>query len=83
MPMTVGTVCTRISKKKDVPEKILLELGLISESKGKYYDKFRNRVMFPIINTSRESDRIWRTRDRTGRAEVFEFTGEQGIPKKE
>lgn len=30
----------------------LLELGLISESKGKYYDKFRNRVMFPIINTS-------------------------------
>ncbi|MCB6993686.1 DNA primase [bacterium 210820-DFI.6.37] len=30
----------------------LLELGLISVSKGKYYDKFRNRVMFPIINTS-------------------------------
>ncbi len=30
----------------------LLELGLISESKGKYYDKFRNRVIFPIINTS-------------------------------
>lgn len=39
-------------KKKGVDEKILLELGLISESKGKYYDKFRNRVMFPIINTS-------------------------------
>lgn len=30
----------------------LLELGLISQSKGKYYDKFRDRVMFPIINTS-------------------------------
>lgn len=30
----------------------LLELGLISQSKGKYYDKFRNRVMFPIMNTS-------------------------------
>ena len=29
----------------------LLELGLISQSKGKYYDKFRNRVMFPIMNT--------------------------------
>ena len=42
----------RVFQKKDVPEKILLELGLISESKGKYYDKFRNRVMFPIINTS-------------------------------
>lgn len=30
----------------------LLELGLISKSNGKYYDKFRNRVMFPIMNTS-------------------------------
>ena len=30
----------------------LLELGLISQSKGKYYDKFRGRVMFPIMNTS-------------------------------
>ena len=30
----------------------LMELGLISLSKGKYYDKFRSRVMFPIINTS-------------------------------
>ncbi|MBN7772407.1 DNA primase [Clostridium aminobutyricum] len=36
---------------KNVDVKILIELGLISESKGKYYDKFRNRVMFPIINT--------------------------------
>lgn len=39
-------------KAKGVDVKLLLELGLISESKGKYYDKFRNRVMFPIINTS-------------------------------
>jgi len=31
--------------------KLLLELGLISQSKGRYYDKYRNRVMFPIINT--------------------------------
>lgn len=30
----------------------LLELGLISHSKGKYYDKFRDRVIFPIFNTS-------------------------------
>ena len=37
---------------KGVEKKIMLELGLISESKGKCYDKFRNRVMFPIINTS-------------------------------
>jgi DNA primase len=36
---------------KEIDVKILKELGLVSESKGKYYDKFRNRVMFPIINT--------------------------------
>jgi DNA primase len=29
----------------------LLELGIVSESKGRIYDKFRDRVMFPIINT--------------------------------
>lgn len=33
------------------PEK-MLTAGLISQSEGKYYDKFRNRVMFPIQNTS-------------------------------
>lgn len=30
---------------------LLLELGLVSQSKEKYYDKYRNRVIFPIINT--------------------------------
>ncbi len=29
----------------------LLELGLVTKSKDRYYDKFRNRVIFPIINT--------------------------------
>ena len=31
---------------------MLAVLGLVSESKGKYFDKFRNRVMFPIINSA-------------------------------
>lgn len=39
-------------KEKGVEEKLLLELGLISEKNGKYYDRFINRVMFPIINTA-------------------------------
>ena len=38
-------------KSKGHDDSMLLDLGLISNSKGKYYDKFRNRVMFPIINT--------------------------------
>ncbi len=44
----------RYLKKKGYDEKTLLELGLLSksESKGTYFDKFRNRVMFPIINTN-------------------------------
>lgn len=32
-------------------EKHIVELGLAAERNGKYYDKFRNRVIFPIINT--------------------------------
>lgn len=38
-------------KEKDFPEEKLVDIGLISSSKGKYFDKFRNRVIFPIINT--------------------------------
>lgn len=37
---------------KGIDTKTLIELGLASESKGRVYDKFRNRVIFPIINTS-------------------------------
>ncbi|MBQ9961690.1 MAG: DNA primase [Firmicutes bacterium] len=39
-------------KAKGVSEKLLVELGLLSEKDGRYYDKFRDRVIFPIINTS-------------------------------
>ncbi len=38
-------------KKKELREK-LMRLGLIDSSKGKEYDRFRNRIIFPIINTS-------------------------------
>lgn len=38
-------------KSKGYEEKDLAEGGLVSYSKGRYYDKFRNRVIFPIINT--------------------------------
>lgn len=40
---------------KGVEKDVLLTLGLSSQGKkGKLYDKFRNRVMFPIINTSKK-----------------------------
>jgi len=40
---------------KGIDPKTLYELGLSSRSdKGRYYDKFRNRVIFPIINTAGE-----------------------------
>lgn len=40
---------------KGIDPKTLLELGLASRSdRGRYYDKFRGRVIFPIINTAGE-----------------------------
>lgn len=38
-------------RKKGFKEETLLEAGLVSKSpKGKVYDRFRNRVMFPVFN---------------------------------
>lgn len=42
----------RYLRSQGVSDKMMLELGLVSQSRGKIYDRFRNRVMFPIINTS-------------------------------
>ncbi len=39
-------------KAKGYKDDILVQSGLISESKGKHFDKFRNRLMFPIQNTA-------------------------------
>ncbi|NLY70807.1 MAG: DNA primase [Clostridiales bacterium] len=41
-------------KNKGTDINLLLSLGLISKSNGRYYDRFRNRVIFPIINTRRK-----------------------------
>ncbi|MCR4601224.1 MAG: DNA primase [Clostridia bacterium] len=38
-------------KEKNYTDEELEKAGLLSRSKGRYYDKFRNRVMFPIIDT--------------------------------
>ena len=53
----------------------LLELGLISQSKGKYYDKFRGRVMFPIMNTSGKVIGFGGRDRRRRRAEISELPG--------
>ncbi|MEG2298447.1 MAG: CHC2 zinc finger domain-containing protein [Anaerovoracaceae bacterium] len=39
-------------KSKGYKEDKMVEMGLISHSKGKYFDRFRNRVIFPIQNTA-------------------------------
>ncbi len=38
------------AKTNGIREEILLEAGLIKESKGKLYDFFRNRIMIPIFD---------------------------------
>lgn len=40
------------AKSKGVAEDILLETGLLSESKGKRFDYFRGRIMFPILSAT-------------------------------
>ncbi|MEI6682676.1 MAG: DNA primase [Bacteroidota bacterium] len=40
------------AKSKGVTEDILLETGLLSESKGKRFDYFRGRIMFPILSAT-------------------------------
>lgn len=37
-------------KSKGYSEKDMLTLGLIGEKNGRYYDKFRDRLIFPILN---------------------------------
>lgn len=39
-------------KSKGISDNKMMELGLISKSKNQYFDKFRGRVIFPIINTA-------------------------------
>ena len=40
------------ARTNDIKEEDLLELGLIAKSKnGKFYDKYRNRLIFPIMDT--------------------------------
>ena len=38
-------------KSKGIEDDILSHLGLIAKGKQGYYDKFRDRIIFPIINT--------------------------------
>ncbi|MFM1525439.1 MULTISPECIES: DNA primase [Helcococcus] len=37
-------------KKEGFEEQDMLDLGLIGEKNGSYYDKFRDRLIFPILN---------------------------------
>ncbi len=48
------TVLTQFMQKKDVPSELLVKADLVKprSKKDGYYDKFRNRVIFPLIDTS-------------------------------
>ena len=47
-----GSALTNYLKSEGVSEEDLLMLGLSNQGKGGLYDKFRDRVIFPIINTA-------------------------------
>ncbi|MEI7983260.1 MAG: DNA primase, partial [Bacteroidota bacterium] len=59
------------AKDKGIKEDILIETGLLSESKGKRFDYFRNRIIFPIFNAG------GRIVGFTGR----DFSGNKDAPK--
>ncbi len=40
------------AKANGITENILIETGLLSESAGKHFDYFRNRIIFPIFNAN-------------------------------
>ncbi|MGI6203954.1 MAG: DNA primase [Anaerovoracaceae bacterium] len=46
-----GTGLYQYMKHIGIDESKMLEVGLISQSRGRIFDRFRNRVMFPIFNT--------------------------------
>lgn len=45
------TALTEHLRKEKVSDEDMLKLGLVKQGKNGLYDKFRNRVVFPIINT--------------------------------
>ncbi len=53
---------------------------LVKNEQGRTYDRFRDRVTFPIRNTARSRDRFRRTRARRRAAEVSEFAGNRAVP---
>lgn len=59
------------AKENGIKEDILLETGLLSESKGKVFDYFRNRIIFPIFSIN------GRIAGFTGR----DFSGNKDTPK--
>ena len=52
MRLTAGILCMDILRKRELMKNCSLELGLLSQKDGRYFDKFRDRVIFPIINTA-------------------------------
>jgi hypothetical protein len=60
----------------DYNDQALVECGLvIVNEQGRRYDRFRDRVMFPILDQRGERDRLRRPRDRPGRTQIPELAG--------
>jgi len=68
-----GEALLRVMKQKH-PEKVLEASGLFSkDERGRLYDRFSRRVMFPIANESGKIVAFGGTRDRPRLAEILEL----------
>ena len=69
---------------KGASPEVLVEAGLLiaGEDIAVPYDRFRDRVMFPICGPLRPRRRLWRPRARKGRAgEISELAGDAALPQ--
>jgi hypothetical protein len=62
-------------------DKSLVECGLVIEGEGKRYDRFRDRVLFPILNVRGAVIGFRRQDPRRGRAEVPELARDAAVRK--
>ena len=64
-------------REKGYSEDLIRQAGLINtDERQGVYDKFWNRVMFPIMDVNNPCDRIWWPCDGRWETEISEFTGD-------
>ena len=69
-----GSRFSRLRQRK-AQQKLLVKSGLVIENAdGKYYDRFRDRIMFPILNLKGRNCGFWRAGAGARRTQISQLT---------